>query len=95
MVASSGIRPEEMAGPLGGVNLTADLRTRSRSLSMLGGLIGATWLVSVLRKRGRGTRHRPTGAELAAMSDADFAVFIDSTGVKTVTTAELSAAEPR
>jgi hypothetical protein len=29
------------------------------------------------------------------MSDADFAAFIDSTGVKTVTTAGLSAAEPR
>jgi hypothetical protein len=69
------------------------LRARGKSLSILGGLVGATWLISVLR--GRGRRHRPTGAELAAMSDADFAAFIDSTGVKTVTTAGLSPAEPR
>jgi hypothetical protein len=72
------------------------LRARGLRLPFVGGvggLIAATWLISVLR--GRGRRHRPTGAELAAMSDADFAAFIGSTGVKTVTTAGLSAAEPR
>jgi hypothetical protein len=63
------------------------LRALRLRLPVLGGLIGLTGIVGILRAR---RPKRPTGAELAAMSDADFASFIRSSGVKTVTTAGLS-----
>ena len=66
-----------------------DLRLR---LPILGGLmIGLTGLIGILRARSK--PKRPTGAELAAMSAADFASFVSASGLKTVTTARLTAAD--
>jgi hypothetical protein len=68
------------------------LRTRGARLPVVGSVLGITGLIGVIKVLGR--RHRrPTGDQLLHMSDAEFASFIRSSGVKTVTTAGLSAAE--
>jgi len=46
-------------------------------------------MVAILRGR---RRRRPTGAELNAMDERSFAAFVESTGLKTVTTAGLDTA---
>lgn len=68
-----------------------ELRPRGMRLPILGSLIGLTGLVGLLHLRSRNKRHRPTGAELMRMSDGDFAEFIRSSGLKTITTAGLAA----
>lgn len=68
--------------------------TRPRSIGtrapILGGLIGLLGLFGIRRLRRKSPR-RPTGAELAAMTDRDFDAFIRSTGIRTVTSAGLAA----
>jgi hypothetical protein len=64
------------------------LRDLGLRIPAIGGLIGITGLVGFLRQRRRPTR--PTGKQLAAMSDRDFASFIQGSGIKTVTTAGLA-----
>lgn len=68
------------------------LRTRGVRLPVLGGLLGATGLIGILRALGRRNR-RPTGDQLLKMSDADFASFVHSSGMKTVTSAGLAPRE--
>ncbi len=68
------------------------LRTRVARLPLLGGILGITGLIGVVGVRVRRNR-RPTGEQLLRMSDAEFASFIRSSGVKTVTTAGLAARE--
>lgn len=68
------------------------LRTRGARLPVLGGILGITGLIGLLRVLGRRSR-RPTGDQLLKMSDADFASFIRSSGLKTVTTAGLAPRE--
>jgi hypothetical protein len=63
-------------------------RLASLRIPLLGGVLVATLLALVGR---RGSRRRPTAAELMAMTDAEFEAFIRSTGIKTVTTAGLAA----
>jgi len=60
----------------------AQLPARWLRLPLIGGL---------LRYASRSRRTRPTGDELMRMTDAEFDEFIRSTGIKTVTTAGLSA----
>ena len=70
------------------------LRTRAAWLPVLGGILGVTGVVGVLRFFGK--RHRrPTGDQLSKMSDADFASLIQFSGLKTVTTARLGPSEGR
>ncbi len=40
-----------------------------------------------------GRRRRPTGDELAQMTDADFAAFVESSGIKTVTTTRVAESQ--
>ena len=63
--------------------------SRSR-LPILGGLIALTGLIG-LRLTSRLRRRRPTGAQLLGMTDAEFAAFIRSSGIKTRSTPELAA----
>jgi hypothetical protein len=58
---------------------------------IVGSLIGLSGLLGLLHVRSRLKRHRPTGAELMKMSDADFAAFVRASGVKTVSTADLAS----
>jgi hypothetical protein len=67
----------------------SQLRVRAARLPIVGAIVG----LGVLRLlRGR-RRRRPTGAELMAMDDVSFAAFIESTGLKTVTDADLGPSE--
>jgi hypothetical protein len=54
-------------------------------IPLLGALVGVG-LLGILRRR---RRPRPTGSQLMAMDERGFALFIESTGLKTVTTAGL------
>ena len=70
------------------------LRTRAARLPVLGGILGVTGFIGVLRALGK--RHRrPTGDQLSKMTDAEFASFIQSTGLRTVTMAGLGPGEGR
>lgn len=63
-----------------------------RAWPLVGGLItltGITGLIGYARSRSK-TR-RPTGAQLMKMSDSEFASYIGRTGLKTVSTARLTA----
>jgi hypothetical protein len=62
-----------------------ELRARGVRIPLLGALVGVG-LVGILRRR---RRRRPTGSQLMAMDERGFASFVDSTGLKTVTTAGL------
>ena len=66
------------------------LRTRRIGPVILG-ILGVTGFVGVraLGRRGR----RPTGRQLLNMSDAEFAKFIRTSGLKTVTSAGLVSPE--
>jgi len=64
------------------------LRAAWSRIPVLGGLIGFTIGLGWVLGR-RSPRRRPTGDELLQMSDAEFAAFIASTGIKTATTAGL------
>jgi hypothetical protein len=56
------------------------------------GLIGlATSLFGLARFWNHRRNRRPTGTELMRMSEADFSSFIQDSGLKTVTSAGLSA----
>ena len=56
------------------------------------GLIGlVTSLFGLARFWNHRRRRRPTGTELMAMSEAEFSSFIQASGLKTVTSAGLSA----
>jgi hypothetical protein len=63
------------------------LRVRAARLPFVGALAGIG-LLSLLRRR---RKRRPNGAQLMAMDDASFAAFIESTGLKTVTSAGLDS----
>jgi hypothetical protein len=67
------------------------LRGARRRIPIVGGLIGLTGLIGFLRMRSR--HPRPTGAELLRMSDAEFAAFIQSSGLRTVATAGLAVTD--
>jgi hypothetical protein len=67
------------------------LRTRGLRGPVLGGILGLAGL-GILRALGKRNR-RPTGDQLSKMSDADFAAFVHSSGLKTVTTAGLAPSE--
>jgi hypothetical protein len=62
-----------------------ELRARGIRIPLIGALVGVG-LVGILRRR---RRRRPTGSQLMAMDERGFALFIESTGLKTVTTAGL------
>jgi hypothetical protein len=78
-----------VAGDVQGTSMSLR-RARALRLPILG-VIGLTGVLGILRRRSRG---RPTGAQLMSMNDADFAAFVKSTGLKTVTTAGLRADGP-
>jgi len=59
--------------------------TRGVRIPIVGALLGIG-VIGVLRRR---RRHRPTGAELQAMDERSFTSFVESLGLKTVTTADL------
>jgi hypothetical protein len=63
-------------------------RLASLRIALLGGIL-VTMLLALLGRRG--SRRRPTAAELVAMTEAEFEAFIRSTGIETVTTAGLAA----
>ena len=67
----------------------AQLRAVWSRIPVLAVLIGLT-LGARRHLRRADSLRRPTGDELMAMSDAEFASFIASTGIKTVTTAGLT-----
>lgn len=67
----------------------SQLRDRAARLPIVGAILG--W--SVLRRLRDRRRHRPTGAQLMAMDDASFAAFVESTGLRTVTSAGLESSE--
>ncbi len=69
------------------------LRTRLVRLPVLG-VLGLAGIIGLVATRGRRNR-RPTGDQLRRMSDADFASFVRSTGLMTVTTAGLTSNEAK
>ena len=70
----------------------AQLRAAWSRIPALGGLIGFAIGLRWLLHRNNPKR-RPTATELMDMSDADFAAFVASTGIKTVTTAGLARSD--
>jgi hypothetical protein len=67
-----------------------ELKTQIRGLTRLPLLIAAALAVFGLRRIWPSRRRRrPTGGELMTMSDADFAAFIASSGLQTVSSAGL------
>jgi len=60
-------------------------RVRAARLPIVGAIVG----MGVFRRLRDRRRQRPTGAQLMSMDDASFAAFIESTGLKTVTSAGL------
>jgi hypothetical protein len=66
-------------------------RQRAMRLPLLAVIGIVTSVVGFARFRGHRKTRRPTGTELMQMSDADFAAFIHESGLKTVTSAGLSA----
>ncbi|HUG30641.1 MAG TPA: hypothetical protein VMQ65_09050 [Candidatus Limnocylindria bacterium] len=69
------------------------LRAKWMRLPALGGLLGIAALLAARFARRGPERPRPTGQELMRMSDAEFAAFIQSSGIQTVTTAGLESRE--
>ena len=67
----------------------AHSRLRAARIPILGALFGVGQ-IGVLRSR---RRRMPSVDQLMAMDDAAFAAFIESTGLKTVTTAGLSSSK--
>lgn len=71
----------------------AELRTRIPHPPLrrwlVGGVVGITGLIGIRRALGRRTR-RPTGDQLLRMSEAEFAAFVQASGLKTVTSASLA-----
>jgi hypothetical protein len=71
----------------------AQVRIRRIRVPILGILFALTGLLGFARLRWRRSRRRPTGSELVRMSDTEFASFIESSGIQTVTTAGLAVPE--
>lgn len=66
----------------------AHLRIPRLRSPQLGGITGVGRLRNAL-----GRRRRPTGDELAQMTDADFAAFVESSDLKTVTTSRVAESQ--
>ena len=65
---------------------------RQRIMKLWASVVGGVFVVALVAWFGRRVaRARPTGSQLLAMTDPEFASFIRSTGIKTVTTAGMAA----
>jgi len=73
----------------------SQLKPRARHLPALGGLIGIAGLLGILRLRRAPRRRWPSADRLMKLSEADFHAFIQSTGIKTVTSVGLVDSEAR